>query len=93
MIASLLLCLKYVSGFNIALQCQPSLISIYNDHKLTFYKILTTQGIPRVVPITEGYNPATWMLEVTTQASEERLGIDFATVYKNSYQFRLFLVH
>nr|CAD59564.1 PDR-like ABC transpoter [Oryza sativa Japonica Group] len=46
------------------------------------------QGIPRVVPITEGYNPATWMLEVTTQASEERLGIDFATVYKNSYQFR-----
>ncbi|KAF0930606.1 hypothetical protein E2562_033770 [Oryza meyeriana var. granulata] len=46
------------------------------------------QGIPRVVPIPEGYNPATWMLEVTTQASEERLGIDFATVYKNSFQFR-----
>uniref|UniRef100_A0A0D9XIH8 ABC transporter domain-containing protein n=1 Tax=Leersia perrieri TaxID=77586 RepID=A0A0D9XIH8_9ORYZ len=46
------------------------------------------QGIPGVLHIPEGYNPATWMLEVTTQASEERLGIDFATVYKNSYQFR-----
>ncbi|KAL5225223.1 hypothetical protein ABZP36_011862 [Zizania latifolia] len=46
------------------------------------------QGIPRVLPIPEGYNPATWMLEITTQACEERLGIDFATVYKNSYQFR-----
>ncbi|KAG8091552.1 hypothetical protein GUJ93_ZPchr0012g20034 [Zizania palustris] len=46
------------------------------------------QGIPGVLAIPEGYNPATWMLEITTQACEERLGIDFATVYKNSYQFR-----
>ncbi|KAI4973612.1 hypothetical protein ZWY2020_041393 [Hordeum vulgare] len=46
------------------------------------------QGIPGVPPIREGYNPATWMLEVSTQACEERLGLDFATVYKNSDQFR-----
>lgn len=46
------------------------------------------QGIPGVPPILEGYNPATWMLEVSTQACEERLGLDFATVYKNSDQFR-----
>ncbi|EMS53664.1 Pleiotropic drug resistance protein 13 [Triticum urartu] len=46
------------------------------------------EGIPGVPPIREGYNPATWMLEVSTQACEERLGLDFATVYKNSDQFR-----
>ncbi|CAL4924482.1 unnamed protein product [Urochloa decumbens] len=46
------------------------------------------QSIPRVPCIPEGYNPATWMLEVSTQACEETLGLDFSTVYKNSDQFR-----
>ncbi|KAG0526217.1 hypothetical protein BDA96_06G126400 [Sorghum bicolor] len=46
------------------------------------------QSITGVNHITEGYNPATWMLEVTTQACEENLGLDFAVVYKNSDQFR-----
>ncbi|KAL6643455.1 hypothetical protein ACP70R_018221 [Stipagrostis hirtigluma subsp. patula] len=46
------------------------------------------QSIPGVPQIRKGYNPATWMLEVTTQACEELLGLDFATEYKNSDQFR-----
>ncbi|XP_020113539.1 ABC transporter G family member 51 [Ananas comosus] len=46
------------------------------------------QAIPGVPAIPDGYNPATWMLEVSTQACEERLGLDFATVYRNSDQFR-----
>ncbi|XP_039132009.1 ABC transporter G family member 31 isoform X2 [Dioscorea cayenensis subsp. rotundata] len=46
------------------------------------------QRIDGVPPIPVGYNPATWMLEISTQASEERLGQDFANVYKNSHQFR-----
>ncbi|XP_058109090.1 ABC transporter G family member 31-like [Magnolia sinica] len=46
------------------------------------------QGIDGVAPIPEGYNPATWMLEVTTQACEERIGQDFATIYRNSNQYR-----
>jgi hypothetical protein len=33
------------------------------------------------------------MLEVTTQACEEILGLDFAVVYKNSDQFRWFLLN
>jgi hypothetical protein len=49
---------------------------------------MSTQSIPGVPCIPEGYNPATWMLEVTTQACEESLGLDFATVYNNSDQFR-----
>lgn len=46
------------------------------------------QSIPGVRRIPEGYNPATWMLEVSTQACEESLGLDFTTLYKNSDQFR-----
>ncbi|XP_073114830.1 ABC transporter G family member 51 [Elaeis guineensis] len=46
------------------------------------------QEIPGVPPIPNGYNPATWMVEISTQACEERLGLDFAAVYRNSNQFR-----
>ncbi|KAH6803219.1 pleiotropic drug resistance 4 [Perilla frutescens var. frutescens] len=48
-------------------------------------------GVPRIRP---GYNPSTWMLEVTSSAEENRLGIDFAEVYRNSdlYHFNKRLV-
>ncbi|KAK1362993.1 hypothetical protein POM88_038554 [Heracleum sosnowskyi] len=38
--------------------------------------------------IKDGYNPATWMLEVTASAQERVLGIDFAEVYHNSDLYR-----
>ncbi|KAL3528696.1 hypothetical protein ACH5RR_008018 [Cinchona calisaya] len=41
----------------------------------------TIQGIPR---IKDKYNPATWMLEVSSVETEVRLGIDFAEEYKSS---------
>lgn len=34
------------------------------------------------------YNPATWMLEVTTLAQEELLGVNFADIYSNSDLYR-----
>ena len=34
--------------------------------------------------IKDGYNPATWMLEVTSSSQEMALGVDFADIYKNS---------
>ncbi|KAM3373759.1 hypothetical protein P3S68_012473 [Capsicum galapagoense] len=40
--------------------------------------------MPGVVKINEGYNPATWMLKVTTPAQEMTLGVDFTNLYKNS---------
>ncbi|KAJ4751592.1 Pleiotropic drug resistance subfamily G protein [Rhynchospora pubera] len=46
------------------------------------------QRIPGISPIPSGYNPATWMLEISSQANEERLSLDFASVYRNSDQFR-----
>ncbi|XP_010914975.2 ABC transporter G family member 39 [Elaeis guineensis] len=46
------------------------------------------EGIEGVRKIKDGYNPATWMLEVTTPAQEEILGVNFAEIYKNSDLFK-----
>ncbi|XWS19043.1 hypothetical protein CRYUN_Cryun32bG0097100 [Craigia yunnanensis] len=46
------------------------------------------EGIQGVSKIKDGYNPATWMLEVTTTAQELALGVDFADIYKNSELYR-----
>ncbi|KAF8026782.1 hypothetical protein BT93_F3302 [Corymbia citriodora subsp. variegata] len=42
------------------------------------------EGIEGVSPIKDGYNPATWMLEVTSPAQELALGVDFADLYRKS---------
>ncbi|KAH6816231.1 pleiotropic drug resistance 12 [Perilla frutescens var. frutescens] len=46
------------------------------------------EGIDGVPKIKDGYNPATWMLEVTSMAQEATLGVDFAQLYKNSELYR-----
>ncbi|KAK4800075.1 hypothetical protein SAY86_025440 [Trapa natans] len=46
------------------------------------------QGIKGVNKIKDGYNPAAWMLEVTTRAQEMALQVDFAEVYKQSDLYR-----
>lgn len=47
-------------------------------------RISLYQSIDGVKKIKERYNPATWMLEVTTISQEEILGLNFAEVYRNS---------
>ncbi|KQK03837.1 ABC transporter G family member 32 [Brachypodium distachyon] len=42
------------------------------------------EGIDGVSKIKDGYNPATWMLEVTSGAQEEMLGVDFCEIYRRS---------
>ncbi|KAI3448444.1 hypothetical protein Pfo_005109 [Paulownia fortunei] len=42
------------------------------------------EGISGVPRIKDNYNPATWMMEVSSTSSEAELGIDFAEIYKNS---------
>ena len=42
------------------------------------------QAIPGVQKIKEKYNPATWMLEVSSVAAEAKLDIDFAEHYITS---------
>ncbi|KAG4399275.1 hypothetical protein GLYMA_08G201300v4 [Glycine max] len=55
-----------------------------NSHKITEY----FEAIPGVPKIKEMYNPATWMLEVSSVAAEVRLGMDFAEYYKTSSLFQ-----
>jgi len=45
------------------------------------------QAMPGVPALRQGVNPATWMLEVTTPAAEQRLGLDFADAYRKSELF------
>ncbi|EMS55441.1 Pleiotropic drug resistance protein 12 [Triticum urartu] len=42
------------------------------------------QAIPGVPKIKDKYNPATWMLEVSSVAAEVRLSMDFADYYRTS---------
>ncbi|CAL5199946.1 unnamed protein product [Lathyrus oleraceus] len=51
-----------------------------NSHKIIEY----FEGIQGVPKIKDKYNPATWMLEVSSIASEVRLRMDFAEYYKTS---------
>ncbi|KAL1829193.1 hypothetical protein ACET3Z_007605 [Daucus carota] len=46
------------------------------------------EGIDGISKIKDGYNPATWMLEVTASSQEIILGIDFTEIYKNSDLYR-----
>jgi hypothetical protein len=48
------------------------------------------QSIPGVPRITEGYNPATWMLEVSNVDVEGQLGVDFADLYIKSALYRYY---
>ncbi|PON39969.1 ABC transporter-like [Parasponia andersonii] len=43
------------------------------------------EGVPKIRP---GYNPAAWMLDVTSSAEETRLGVDFAEIYRRSSLFQ-----
>ncbi|KAJ8498866.1 hypothetical protein OPV22_009418 [Ensete ventricosum] len=42
------------------------------------------EGISGVPKIRDNYNPATWMLEVTSTSMEKKLAVDFAKIYTES---------
>ncbi|XP_024523228.1 ABC transporter G family member 35 [Selaginella moellendorffii] len=51
-----------------------------NSQKLIDY----FEAIPGVQKIKDGYNPATWMLEVSSTSVEQKMNVDFANIYLNS---------
>eukprot|EP00250_Pteridium_aquilinum_P014948 c22298_g1_i1 orf=828-5267(+) len=55
-----------------------------HSHKLVEY----FEAVAGVAKIKEGYNPATWMLEITSPGSESHLGVDFADIYRSSPLFQ-----
>ncbi|XP_030440182.2 pleiotropic drug resistance protein 1-like isoform X2 [Syzygium oleosum] len=58
-------------------------LGLHSSHLIKYF-----EGIQGVSKIKDGYNPATWMLEVTSPAQELALGIDFSDLYKNSDLYR-----
>ena len=58
-------------------------------YKLIHIPLLSfIKGIEGINKIKDGYNPATWMFEVTSSAQETALGIDFAATYRNSELYK-----
>ncbi|RVW28976.1 Pleiotropic drug resistance protein 1 [Vitis vinifera] len=55
----------------------------HSSHLINYF-----EGIEGVSKIKDGYNPAAWMLEVTTSAQEVILRVDFTEIYKNSDLYR-----
>ncbi|XP_061340266.1 ABC transporter G family member 39-like isoform X2 [Gastrolobium bilobum] len=50
------------------------------SHKLVEY----FEAIPEVPKIKDGYNPATWMLDICSPSIEAQLDVNFAEIYANS---------
>ena len=46
------------------------------------------QSIPGVPKLEGGLNPATWMLQISTQGMEKSIGVDFAQLYSDSQTYR-----
>jgi hypothetical protein len=65
-------------------------ISTHICHIITnlFKKKFFLKEIPGVPKIREGYNPATWMLEVTSAAQEKAHGFNFSEIFKDSELYR-----
>ncbi|GLT97658.1 hypothetical protein SLE2022_152130 [Rubroshorea leprosula] len=55
----------------------------HSCHLIKYFEEIN--GIPK---IKDGYNPATWMLEITSAAQEAAIGVNFTNIYKNSELFR-----
>ncbi|XP_024515265.1 pleiotropic drug resistance protein 1 [Selaginella moellendorffii] len=55
----------------------------HSHHLIEFFQAV--EGVP---PIEDGSNPATWMLDVTAEEVEVRLGIDFAKYYEQSSLYK-----
>lgn len=76
---------KIVGGLGYLKKCVMWLPNIPGAKEFGF---VLKKGINGVSKIKDQYNPATWMLEVTTAAQEEALGVDFTEIYKNSDLYR-----
>ncbi|CAI5462796.1 unnamed protein product [Closterium sp. Yama58-4] len=58
-------------------------LGVQSQHLIDYF-----QALPSVPRIPEGYNPATWMLDITTPAASERTGVDFVELYHQSDLFK-----
>ncbi|KAK9075025.1 hypothetical protein SSX86_003344 [Deinandra increscens subsp. villosa] len=57
----------------------------HQSHKLVEH----FEAIPGVPKIKNGYNPATWVLEVTSYSAEIQLNVDYAQIYASSTLYQV----
>ncbi|KAL5184869.1 Pleiotropic drug resistance protein 1 [Glycine soja] len=57
-------------------------LGLHCYHLIQYFEAI--QGVPK---IRDGYNPGTWMLEVTSAKTEATLKVNFTNVYRNSEVF------
>lgn len=81
---------KLVEYFEVSYSFTVSRVKTYSPiaRLIIFTILLILQAIPAVPKIQEGYNPATWMLDVSTAAMETQFDVDFAEIYANSDLYR-----
>ncbi|CDP15381.1 unnamed protein product [Coffea canephora] len=57
-----------------------------NSQKLIdYFEASVVPGVPKITP---GYNPATWMLEISTPSVEAQLQVDFADIFAESALYK-----
>lgn len=78
-----------VSSLLIPTFCLFRLLRVLSSVFLMALSCGLLQAVPGVPKIKDGYNPATWMLDISTSQAESQLDIDFAGYYANSslYQY------
>ncbi|KAL0874148.1 hypothetical protein Bca101_023853 [Brassica carinata] len=73
------------------------LVLMKNGGKIIYYGSLGQQSsnvieyfmsIPGVPKMKENTNPATWLLDITSKSSEDKLGVDLAQIYKESSLYK-----
>uniref|UniRef100_A0A1J3CBG8 ABC transporter G family member 42 n=1 Tax=Noccaea caerulescens TaxID=107243 RepID=A0A1J3CBG8_NOCCA len=73
------------------------LILMKNGGKIIYYGPLGTHSskvveyfmsIPGVPKMKENSNPSTWLLDITSRSSEDKLGLDLAQIYQESTLFK-----
>lgn len=67
---------------------QPNTYNFFYHKRTIFMLTLLLQEIQDVLKIKALYNPATWMLEVSSIAAEVWLGMDFVEYYKSAFLFQ-----
>ena len=81
-------CLWHVRMFDCACGSKLMRSCTYSQVSRVRFSCGSPQALPGVPKLREGVNPATWMLEISTPAAEQRLNLDFAEAYRNSKLYR-----
>ncbi|XP_010515840.1 PREDICTED: ABC transporter G family member 37 isoform X2 [Camelina sativa] len=58
-------------------------LGLHSYHIIEYF-----ESVPEIPKIRDNHNPATWMLDVSSQSVEVELGVDFANIYHDSALYK-----